>query len=86
MTKLMAKTFCNPVAGQTLQKEHVICLHLISKETQVLVGKFTIIRQPSLSGFDINTISKANDVLNQHKKCFKPGFLYSKVYAKSIQS
>ena len=47
---------------QSLQKEHIFCLDLISKEMQVLVGKFAIIRWPSLSGFDINTVSKAEDL------------------------
>ena len=47
---------------QSLRKEHVFCLDLISKEIQDLVGKFTIIRQPWLSGFDINTVSKAENL------------------------
>ena len=47
---------------QSLRKEHVFCLDLILKEIQVLVGKFTVIRQPWLSGFDINTASKAEDL------------------------
>ena len=47
---------------QSLQKEHIFCLDLISKEIQVLAGKFTVIRQPSFSDFDINTVSKAEDL------------------------
>ena len=47
---------------QSLRKEHIFCLDLISKEIQVLAGKFTVIRLPSLSGFDINTVSKAEDL------------------------
>ena len=47
---------------QSLRKEHVFCLDLILKEIQVLVGTFTVIRQPWLSGFDINTASKAEDL------------------------
>ena len=47
---------------ESLRKEHVFCLHLISKEIQVLAGKITVFRRPSLSGFDINTVSKAEDL------------------------
>ena len=46
---------------QSLRKEHIFCLYLILKEIQVLAGKFTVIRRPS-SGFDINTVSKAEDL------------------------
>ena len=46
----------------SLRKENAFCLDLILKEIQVLAGKFTVIRQPSLSGFDINTVSKAEDL------------------------
>ena len=47
--------------SQILQKEDVFSLHLILKEIQVLKGKFTVVRWHSLSGFDINNVSKAED-------------------------
>ena len=50
-----------PRECRSLQKEHVFCLHLILKKIQVLPGKFNVIRRPSFLGFDINTISRAED-------------------------
>ena len=40
----------------SLRKWRVHCLHLISGEIQGLAGKFTVIEQPLLPGFDMNTI------------------------------
>ena len=45
----------------SLRKWRVYSLHLISGEIQGLAGKFTVTEQPSLPGFDINTISKAHN-------------------------
>ena len=47
---------------QSLRKDHIFCLYLILKEVQVLAGKLTVIRWPLFSDFDINTVSKAEDL------------------------
>ena len=44
----------------SLQKGRVFCLYSIS---QGLAGKFTVTEQPSLPRFNINTISKAHNLL-----------------------
>ena len=46
----------------SLRELPVYCLHLISGEIQDFAEKFTITEQPSLPGFDINTISKAHNL------------------------
>ena len=56
------KNLLNPVAGNVKVYEKSMSFVYISKDIQVLAGKFiTNVRQPSLSGFDINTISRAED-------------------------
>ena len=79
--KQKTKTYCDAVLRecQSLQKECVFCLHLISMKIQVLAGKFTIVRQPAFSGFDINNnISRAEDfqlrdIISKIVKCMNLG-------------
>ena len=54
---------------QSLRKEHVFCLHLISKEIKVLPGNFIVVRRPSFSGFDMNTISDDFPIERYMQKC-----------------
>ena len=57
---LKSKNFLQSCRGNSTVCEN--CLHLISGEIQDFAEKFTITEQPSLPGFDINTISKAHNL------------------------